>query len=333
MWDRLIRIYVNRKEHRARMLWRVLVQMGLLVIFSMPASLILTNLYTRNTDAGSATPVTRDRLMEFMINNPLPMFLYTVLTGLAMCLSVWIAIRVMDRNKVRNYGLDIDKRWWQDFGFGLLLGAVLISLVFGFEYAMGWITIDTVGAQDGNSSLWTGILLMAIIFTMVGFYEEFISRGYHLTNFSQGFRGLLGARASLVLAMVLSAVIFGFGHILNPEATITSSLNIMVVGVILLGVGYVLTGRLALPIGMHITWNFFQGAVFGFPVSGRAGDFTKLLTITQHGDPLWTGGNFGPEGGLISTIAVFIGAVCVMAWTRYKDGTVKFHSEITEYHP
>ena len=66
----------------------------------------------------------------------------------------------------------------------------------------------------------------------------------------------------------------------------------------MLGVGLVYTGRLALPIGFHIAWNFFQGGVFGFPVSG--GDQqVALLTVDDRGPALWTGGAYGPEGGLL----------------------------------
>ncbi|MCF7805394.1 MAG: CPBP family intramembrane metalloprotease [Candidatus Marinimicrobia bacterium] len=323
-------IFVNTAENRARMFWRISVQLGLFVLFSFLASIVLTFAYRKMADVEAGASVSQSQLMEFVVNNLYAMSLYTLLTGGAICVSVWVAIRIMDRRRIADYGLNLSKRWWEEFWFGILVGGGLIALVFGFELAAGWITVDAVLAGSPGKIV-AGLTVLAFNFIFVGFYEEFISRGYHLTNFAQGFRGILGARGSILLGMVLSAGIFGIAHIGNPEATVMTSVNIMVVGVILLGLGYVFTGRLAIPIGMHITWNFFQGAVFGFPVSGRTGSWAKVFTITQHGNPVWTGGKFGPEGGLIGTIAVLIGAGVIIWWLKYKDGKVGLATEIARY--
>ena len=78
--------------------------------------------------------------------------------------------------------------------------------------------------------------------------------------------------------------------------------------------GFVRTGQLWLPIGLHIGWNFFQGSVFGFPVSGlhRPG----LLDITVSGPEVWTGGEFGPEAGIIILPICVLGAVLVHIYTK-----------------
>ena len=83
---------------------------------------------------------------------------------------------------------------------------------------------------------------------------------------------------------------------------------------------YLRTGQLWLSIGLHIGWNFFEGVVFGFPVSGL--DIYRLIRHQIQGPEIWTGGAFGPEAGLIVLPALVIGAVLIYLYTRNRT-TVK----------
>jgi hypothetical protein len=83
---------------------------------------------------------------------------------------------------------------------------------------------------------------------------------------------------------------------------------------IFLGYGYVRTRQLWLPIGLHLGWNFCEGVVFGFPVSGL--DIYALTRIEVTGPELWTGGAFGPEAGLIILPALIVGAGLIYWVTR-----------------
>jgi membrane protease YdiL (CAAX protease family) len=79
-----------------------------------------------------------------------------------------------------------------------------------------------------------------------------------------------------------------------------------------LGLSYILTGDLAIPIGIHIAWNFFEGNVFGFPVSG-VDSHLSLIATGQTGPIAWTGGTFGPEGVLVGILAALLGMLLVYA--------------------
>jgi uncharacterized protein len=93
----------------------------------------------------------------------------------------------------------------------------------------------------------------------------------------------------------------------------------------------VLTGRLGLPIGIHITWNFFQGNVFGFPVSGNVFQAATFLAINQTGPRLWTGGAFGPEAGLIGLIAISLGSVLTVIWVQARYHRVRLYTPLAVY--
>jgi membrane protease YdiL (CAAX protease family) len=203
--------------------------------------------------------------------------------------------------------------------------------IFLVEISFGWIKIE--GAFESRlpgMPFWIALALPVMIFLCIGIYEEIFSRGYQLLNMAEGFNyPFLGPRGAILVAWVLSSSIFGVLHLGNPNATLLSAFNIALAG-LLLGAGYVLTGQLAIPIGLHITWNFFQGNVFGFPVSGLETIGATFLATEQGGPDLWTGGAFGPEAGLMEPIAVLIGITLITLWVRIRQGRFGIHTALAE---
>ena len=132
-----------------------------------------------------------------------------------------------------------------------------------------------------------------------------------------------------MLACVLSSLFFGALHIGNPNATLSSTANITVAG-LMLGLGYVLTGELAIPIGLHIAWNFVQANIYGFPVSGLRPVGATFLEIEQGGPEAWTGGPFGPEAGLIGVSAMILGFLLITLWVHLRSGKVAIHTPLAE---
>jgi membrane protease YdiL (CAAX protease family) len=152
-------------------------------------------------------------------------------------------------------------------------------------------------------------LLFLLIFVGVAWSEELLSRGYHLQTIASGM--------NLFWGVLLSSAIFGVLHLGNPGANWASTLGIFLAG-IFFAYGYIRTRQLWLPIGMHLGWNFFEGVVFGFPVSGL--DIYPLTRIRVLGPELWTGGEFGPEAGLIVIPALVLGAVLIFFYTSRQGG-------------
>jgi uncharacterized protein len=212
----------------------------------------------------------------------------------------------------------------------MVLGALLMTAVFLMELGLGWVEVTGSFEIHGGAPFVISILFPVATFVCVGISEETVFRGYQLKNAAEGLNyPSLGPRGAILLAWVLSSAFFAVVHADNPNATLVSTLNIVLAG-LMLGFGYVLSGELAIPIGLHITWNFFQGTVYGFPVSGLGAFGPTLLTTEQGGPELWTGGSFGPEGGLLVPAVMLLGMCLVALWTRLRTGKISLHTPIAE---
>ncbi len=209
----------------------------------------------------------------------------------------WLCGRFLEGLPFRALGTWLTKNWLKDLVLGLVLGAAaicvaaLITLIFGatsfqFNHAAGQSTI---------------LLTLAVslgIFTIGAAAEEALFRGYILQTF---------VRANLAwLAIVLTSLFFAAGHLTNPSANYIAILNTVLAG-IWFSVAYLKTRTLWLAFGLHLAWNWVQGAVLGLPVSGITEITTApVLLPTNTGSTTLTGGDYGIEGGIACTIAVII---------------------------
>jgi uncharacterized protein len=258
--------------------------------------------------------------------------LFSSVAGLsAAVLTVWLAGRFLDRRPFSDFGFHLGAGWWLDLLFGMVLGALLMTTVFVVELGLGWVRVTGAFETYGTNAPFAVCMLLPIAaFLCIGFYEETLSRGYQLKNSAEGLNHpSLGPRGAVLLAWVLTSVFFAALHADNPNATPISTLNIVLAG-LMLGLGYVLSGELAIPIGLHITWNFFQGTVYGFPVSGLEPFGATLLVTEQGGPDLWTGGAFGPEGGLLIPVIMLLGMSLIALWTRLRTGKVSLSTSVAE---
>ena len=308
-------IFWNSDEDRLRAGWRIISQLILVAA--------LTNLFSF-----------LDKLMiEYLPSNPsIPRFsfFHPLELFMAIFLSMFITGKYLDKRSFFNFGFILDKKWFSDFSAGIFLGIILMSAIFIVEYFAGWIIItDQFFSYKGEYGFAYGMLSGGFMFLFVGFYEEMQVRGYLFKNLSEGFNFKNNPKIGILSALLISSLIFGFGHASNPNAILISSVSISLAG-ILLAAGYLITGRLAFPIGLHISWNFFQGYIFGFPVSGNS-SAASVLVIQQSGPEIWTGGAFGPEAGLVGIISYFAGIGLIYIWVKFKDSNVTLAYEIAEY--
>ena len=116
--------------------------------------------------------------------------------------------------------------------------------------------------------------------------------------------------------VILSSLIFALMHLGNPNVSVMAVLGLIAAG-FFLAFGYLRTRHLWLPIGLHIGWNFFEGTVFGFQVSGL--DIYRLIEQTVQGPQIFTGGEFGPEAGLILIPGLALGVALIYFYSRIRN--------------
>jgi hypothetical protein len=224
----------------------------------------------------------------------------------AINLSVYLARRFLDRRSMVSLGLDRGRQAPWDLLAGFLIAGVMMLLIYFVERAAGWLTFQGFAWQNARlaeTALTT--LTLLVVFIIVGWQEELLSRGYLLQNIADGF--------NLFWGVLLSSFLFALGHIFNPNMGWPAAAGLFLAG-IFLAYAYLRTRRLWLPIGLHIGWNFFESTVLGFPVSGLS-----LFSLIQHSidGPEWlTGGAFGPEAGLVLLPALALGTILVYYYTR-----------------
>ena len=221
-----------------------------------------------------------------------------VIEFLSVMLCVWLFIRFIDRKPLKSIGL-ILKGYEKDLKLGLALGAGLIAIGFLILFILGYLSVDGFSFPVGT------VILYFLLFVVVSFHEEIMMRGYVLNNLMQSM--------NRYVALSISSVIFMSIHLLNPNVNFLSVVNLFLAGIVL-GIYYIHKPNLWLPIGMHLTWNFFQGPIFGFEVSGI--ETKSIINQSVRGNEIITGGAFGFEGSILATILII--TIIVYLDKKYK---------------
>lgn len=262
---------------------------------------------------------------------PLSAALAELASLIALVVAVLGVSWIVDRRRFSDLGVGLDQEWRREFGVGLAVGAAMVVLVAtAILLTVGEIT-GTFRTRDGalfaNLSVPVGLLVAASYFLAIGVLEELLFRGYLLVNVAEGARIALDSRRAVLLAVGVSAALFGLAHASNPSASVVSTLNITLFG-LLLGGAYVFTDSLALSIGLHTGWNFLLGPIFGLPVSGLTSS-VAVLVIDPGTRPVLSGGEFGPEAGLFALGALLVGAGLLVIWIR-RTSSISISEQIAE---
>ena len=205
--------------------------------------------------------------------------------------TVWLFQRYINREPFSSIGIEFNGHE-DDFIFGLLIGLGLIVTGFGILIIFNFISIASLQFSFIDQ------LFYLCLFAVVSLNEEIAMRGYILQNLSSSF--------NKYIALAMSSLVFMIMHIGNPNMSAIPLFNLFLAG-LFLGIYCIHKKNLWFPIGAHFTWNYFQGPVLGFEVSGN--EVNSLFIQRLDGSDLITGGQFGFEGSIILTTFMIIGII------------------------
>ncbi|MFW2487171.1 CPBP family intramembrane glutamic endopeptidase [Clostridium chromiireducens] len=234
---------------------------------------------------------------QFTSMSSIPGAFISLLQCLLMIFFVILFWKIWDKRKVADMGLTSIKNSWKDLCIGLLSGAISFSVVAIILLCTK--SVEMVNSINKPNFSW-GLIIELIIFIFVGINEELFARGYCMTVLKQ--------TKKAYVPIIVSSIIFALMHSLNQGISLIAYLNLFLFG---LSMGYVFikTKNIWISIGYHITWNYFQGDIFGFLVSGNStNSIYNIKTVTPN---LINGGSFGPEGGLVVT-ALLIATIFII---------------------
>lgn len=233
-------------------------------------------------------------------------FVERIISSLSMILAPIIAWKFIMKRKLSDMGLTSFRLHWKDLLAGLLLGAITISIIFVLFLLTGSAHVET-----WKPKLTSDTFTYLITFVLVGFGEEIYGRGFIM--------GALKQTKSYPLIYIFSSVFFALLHGGNAGFSIIPFINLTLVG-LLFAYMFVKSNNIWMCIGFHITWNYFQGNIYGLSVSGN--DVEGFITTIYDKQNIFTGLDFGPEGGLFVTIILLLSFLFVRAY--YKNANQDF---------
>lgn len=222
-------------------------------------------------------------------------FLFTLL-------ATWACTRLRGE-PLSSVGYRLDRRWFSEIAGGTLLGIGTALAVVGMIWAIGGVRFDLDPARNVVALL-TGLYIVLCAALM----EENLYRGFIFQRLLDG--------VGTWPAQIGMAALFALSHWGNPamqgSTEIVATLDLFF-GAVLLGLAYLRTRSLALPVGLHLGWNWAQGHVLGFSVSGY--DQHGWLKPVFQGQAEWlTGGAFGPEASVFSPLVSLVMIVLLWRW-------------------
>jgi uncharacterized protein len=224
------------------------------------------------------------------INAQQPLFQWISLTSVV--IATWIMLRRVEKLPWSTVGLDRAATSPRLIIKGALLGGLTIGIASLLLFAIGMLRID----RTVPGSWWGEAGRATLVFLPAAFFEELFIRGYVFA--------VLRRAAGWKLALIVTSVVFGLLHAWNPNPDAESILAVIVAG-FFLGAIFLATRSLYAAGAAHFAWNWVMSGALHIAVSGLPSPDPDYRVVETGPDWL-TGGPWGPEGGLMAVVTMFI---------------------------
>lgn len=301
----------NSREYRPRIVARLVV-----AAFSITVALAVAGLiaYTITVVGGVLSLGANQSIILTMVTAVGEQ----VLGSLALTAGIIGAAWLVDRRRISDLGFRWNRTWVADFIFGLLLGLALQTGMLLVGSAAGWISVTGVLTGEAGRALGPWLIAVFVFHLGTGVREEVLFRGFLLTNLAEAFNGIEHVDQSMAgwIAVGVSSLAFSLWHSGRPASFL------LLAGLIggMFGTTYVLTGSIAIPIGLHTAWNMAETTLY----RSQNRSTGTLVEIVGEGPRL--AGVTAVE--ILDFIAVGVGILAILGWLRFRDGDLHVHPEI-----
>ena len=245
----------------------------------------------------------------FFNNKDLLSLLITLFSFAFISLLVFFRVKVIEKRSFSSIGFN-KNNWLKKYSLGFLIGLAMMSIIVLILFPFGYITVEKNPIQPVGISAIASVLVILFGWIIQGATEEIVTRGWLLN--------VLSTKYNIGVGLLISSTLFGLMHLTNPNVNYIAVINIILVG-LFYGLYVIKTNDLWAVCGMHSAWNFAQGNIFGFKVSGLDVSVGSLIDLNLVGSDFVTGGIFGPEAGITATFILLasIGILLFIDKKRY----------------
>jgi len=302
-----IMLYEARKaKHKPHIVLQILIfiavffvcEIATSIIIGVPLGIVIAKNYDFAHIATEGIEKFQAYIYDFM--NNLPEW-FTVLTLFATALMTFLVIVYCRHIEGRSFAsMGLRRRGMlKNYGFGYLIGIAMITATVALAVLLGGAKFS--GLNSGASAFY--VVLFFLGYLVQGMSEEVCVRGYFMISLTN--------KVPVAVAVFLSSLVFSAGHLANQGISLLAVINLTLFGTF--AACYVLRmDDLWGACAIHSAWNFFQGNVFGISVSGTGLGSSVFGTTFVSGREIISGGSFGIEGGLCTTIVLTIGIALVL---------------------
>ena len=216
----------------------------------------------------------------FFNNKDLLSLLITLFSFAFISLLVFFRVKVIEKRSFSSIGFN-KNNWLKKYSLGFLIGLAMMSIIVLILFPFGYITVEKNPIQPVGVSAIASVLVILFGWIIQGATEEIVTRGWLLN--------VLSTKYNIGVGLLISSTLFGLMHLTNPNVNYIAVINIILVG-LFYGLYVIKTNDLWAVCGMHSAWNFAQGNIFGFKVSGLDVSVGSLIDLNLVGSDFVTAG-------------------------------------------